>query len=106
MATVREGEGATNLDSSMKNYKLPYVKQIATENVLYNTRSSNQVLCDNLRRGGWDEVGGRFKRQGTYIYIYIWLDGADVWQKPTQCCKAIILQLKNKVQERGKNRGI
>ena len=68
MDTVREGEGATNLDSSMKNYKLPCVKQIATENVLYNTRSSNQVLCDNLRRRGWDEVGGRFKRQGTYIY--------------------------------------
>ena len=49
---------------------------------------------------GW-EVGGKFKRQG--IYAYLWLDGAHVWQKPTQYGKAIILQLKNKVQERGKN---
>ena len=45
---------------------------------------------------GWDgvgwEVGGRFKREGTYAYL--WLIHVDVWQKPTQYCKAIILQLK------------
>ena len=35
---------------------------------------------------GW-EVGGRFKREGT------WLIHVDVWQKPTQYCKAIILQI-------------
>ena len=40
---------------------------------------------------GW-EVGGRFNREGTYIYL--WLIHVDVWQKPTQYCKAIILQLK------------
>ena len=40
---------------------------------------------------GW-EAGGRFKRQGTYAYL--WLNGANAWQKPTQYCKAIILQLK------------
>ena len=38
------------------------------------------------------EVGGRLKREGTYVYL--WLVHADVWQKPTQYCKAIILQLK------------
>ena len=27
-------------------------------------------------------------------YVYHWLIHADVWQKPTQYCKAIILQLK------------
>ena len=26
--------------------------------------------------------------------MYLWLIHADVWQKPTQHCKAIILQLK------------
>ena len=36
--------------------------------------------------------GGRFKRKGTYVYL--WLIHVDVWQKPTQYCKAIILQLK------------
>ena len=44
---------------------------------------------------GW-EVGGRFKSKGTYVYL--WLIHVDVWQKPTQYCKAITLQLKiNKI---------
>ena len=34
------------------------------------------------------EVGGRFKRRGHRLIH------DDVWQKPTQYCKAIILQLK------------
>ena len=33
-----------------------------------------------------------FKREGKYVYI--WLVHADVWQKTTQYCKAIVLQLK------------
>jgi len=42
------------------------------------------------------ELGGRFKREG--IYVYLWVIQADVWQKPTQYYKAIILQLKiNKI---------
>ena len=40
---------------------------------------------------GW-EVGGRFMREG--IYAYLRLIHVAVWQKPTQHCKAIILQLK------------
>ena len=31
-------------------------------------------------------------REGTYVYL--WLIYVDLWQKPTQYCKAIILQLK------------
>ena len=38
------------------------------------------------------ELGGRFKSEGTYVYL--WLIHVDVWQKPTQYFKAIILQLK------------
>ena len=30
------------------------------------------------------------------IYVYLWLTHVDIWQKPTQYCKAIILQLKIK----------
>ena len=48
------------------------------------------MLCDLEGWDGW-EVGERFKREGTYVYprlIYV-----DVWQKPTQHCKAISLQL-------------
>ena len=39
---------------------------------------------------GW-EVGGRFKREGTCIDL--WLIHTDVWQKSTQHYKVIILQL-------------
>ena len=38
------------------------------------------------------EVGGSVKKEGTYVYL--WLIHVHVWQKPTQYCKAIILQLK------------
>ena len=38
---------------------------------------------------GW-EVGVDFKRVGTYVYL--WLIDVDIWQKPIQNCKAIILQ--------------
>ena len=38
------------------------------------------------------ETGGKFKREGTQVYL--WLIHVDVWQKRTQYCKAIILQLK------------
>ena len=37
-------------------------------------------------------MGARFTREGTYVYL--WLIHVVVWQKPTQHCKAIIIQLK------------
>ena len=37
-------------------------------------------------------MGRKFKREGTCVYL--WLIHVDVWQKPKQYCKAIILQLK------------
>ena len=39
-------------------------------------------------------MGGNFKREGTRVYLR--LIDAEVWQKPTQYCKAVILQLKIK----------
>ena len=35
------------------------------------------------------EVGGEFKREGTYAYP--WPIHVDVYQKPSQSCKVIIL---------------
>ena len=35
------------------------------------------------------EVGGRFKREGTHVYL--WLIHVEIWQEPIQYCKAIIL---------------
>ena len=49
-----------------------------------------QGLCDKLEGG----VGRRFKREGTYVHL--WLIHVDVWQKTTKFYKAIILQLKSK----------
>jgi len=37
-------------------------------------------------------VGERFKRERTFVFL--WLIHGDVWQKSTEYCKAIILQLK------------
>ena len=87
----------------METYTLPYLKQRASGNLFDDVGSSNQALCDNLRGGiGW-KVGGRFQREGTYVYL--WLIHADVWQKPIQYCKAIILQLKiNKFKKKYTNR--
>ena len=55
-------------------------------------------LWNNLE--GWDgEGGGRGGGgcgwgAGGDIGIYLWLIDVDVWQTPTQYCKAIILQFK------------
>ena len=38
------------------------------------------------------EVEEKFQRVGTYVYL--WLIHVDIWKKPTQYCKIIILQLK------------
>ena len=48
--------------------------------------------------GMWREMGGRFKKEG--IYVYLRLIHTEVWQKTTKFCKAIILQEKNKLIEK------
>jgi len=68
------------------------IYKIDTQWSLQCDSSSSNIICDNLK--GWDGVGcgRRFKREGTYIYL--WLIHVDVWTKSTQYCKAIILQFK------------
>ena len=50
------------------------------------------MLGDNLE--GWDVVGGEWEVQEEETYVYLRLIHTDVWQKPAQYWKAIILQLK------------
>jgi len=38
------------------------------------------------------ELGRRFKREGTYVYLQ--LIHVDIWLKPSQYCNIIILQFK------------
>ena len=47
------------------------------------------MLCDNLE--GWDGVGRKFKKEGTYVYL--WVIHVDVWKKLAQYCKAVIFHL-------------
>ena len=60
--------------------------------MLYDIGNSNPVLCDFLV--GWTEWERkeRLKREGTFFCL--WLNHVDIWQKPTQHCKASILQFK------------
>ena len=60
--------------------------------MLYDSGSSNSTFCDNLEGGDEGGAGRRFRMEGTHIHL--WLTHVDIWQKLTQCCKAIILQLK------------
>ena len=75
----------------MKQYTLPYVKSTASGNLLYDSGSSDPVLSNNPE-GCDGVVGERFRGRG-HVYN-LWLIRVDVWQKPTQYCKATILQLK------------
>ena len=62
---------------------------------VYGVTQSRTQLKRLSSSRGWNgqETGGRFKREG--IYVYLWLIHFEVWQK-TNFCKAIILQLKKK----------
>ena len=66
-------------------------KQIAM-GICCDSRNSNLGSVTAQRyRIGWDMEGG-FKKE--VIFVYLWLTHIIVWQKPTQYCKAIIVQLK------------
>jgi len=49
------------------------------------------VLCDDPE-GRDGKVEGRLKSEG--IRVYIWLIHGVAWHKLTQCCRAIIFQIK------------
>ena len=61
-------------------------------------RMLSLVLCDNLE--GWNGVGGGREVQEGEDMCILWLIYVDVWQKPTQHCKTIILELKINLKKR------
>ena len=66
------GEHGTNQESGTETCTLPYVKQIASGNLLHDTGNSTSVPCDNLK--GWDGVGGGRGSGGRgHMYTYGWL---------------------------------
>ena len=80
---------------------LPYVKQIAKGSLLYGSGNPNRGFVSTQRGRIGREMGRRHKREG--IYVYLWLIHVEVRQKTTKFCKAIILQLKNKLVKRSSN---
>ena len=58
------------------NLILPYVKWIANGNLLYGLGNSNRGSVSIYRDGLRKEMGGRFKRDG--IYVYLWLINVEV----------------------------
>ena len=62
----------------------------------------SECLCENLEVGMRLQMGGRFKREKTYVSL--WLMRVDVGRKTTHYFKAITPQLKiNKFLKRGVN---
>ena len=92
--TAREGEGGMICQSSTETYTLPYVKQDSQWEFAVWRREPKACALWQQDRWGGEEGGKEVQEEGTHVYL--WLIYADVWQKPSQYCKAIILQLKIK----------
>ena len=62
------GEGAEIIwENGIDIYTLPCVTQMTSGNLLYNTESS--APCSVMTsRGEMQEVGGRSRREGIYVY--------------------------------------
>ena len=72
--------------------RLKRLSSSSSRKLLYNKGISAWCSVMTLKGGPGAEVGGRFKREGSYVYLQLIHPG--VQKKPTQYCKAIILQLK------------
>ena len=96
VGTIGEGEDGMNGESSTETMYITMCKTESQWGFAVCPRELKLELHDNLE--GWDGVGGRFKTEGTYVYL--WLIHADARQKPIQYCKAVILQLKRKKLEK------
>ena len=73
---------------NMETYTLSYVSQIANGHFLYDSGNSNQGSVTTQKGAvGREVLEGEDQICPQLIYI-------DIWQKPTQECKAVILQLK------------
>ena len=90
------GEGWIYGESNMETY-ITICKIYSQWEFAVWPRKLKQGLYINLE--GWDGEGGGWE---ITTYVYLWLIHVDVWQKPTQFCKAIILQWKNKIKNKVK----
>ena len=64
-----EEEGGIYRESNMETYTLPYVKYIASRNLLYDSGNSNWGSINNLE--GWDVEGGGKEFQEGRDIVYL-----------------------------------
>ena len=88
--TVGDGVGGMNWENGMGTYPLPHVKQTAGGNSLCD-RELSPVLCDSAEGRDWVR-DGRCAWEGEGVGRGLMLVD-DVWQRPTQYCKAVVLHL-------------
>ena len=94
--TVGQGKGGMKWESSTETYIIICKIDSQWESAVWH-KELNLVLCDYMVGWGGMSEGGSRERE---TYVYLWLIRVDVWPKPTQHCKAVILQLKiNKLKK-------
>ena len=72
-------------------YTFPYVKQMTSASLMREAGYPKLVLWDNPKGQGGEGNGRGFQDGATHVHP--WLIHVDVWQKSSQYCKVIILQL-------------
>ena len=77
-------------ENRTETFTLPRVKQTTRVSSMHEAGHQTQYPGTAWRDGVKREVGGVFRMGDTYL----WPIHAGVQQKPSQYCKAIILQLK------------
>ena len=89
--TIKCEESTTNCYVYEKiKYPRKWPKSLKQKYLLSERKKRDRENSKKIR----ELKGGRFKRKE--IYVYLWLIHVEVWQKTTQFCKAIVLQLKKK----------
>ena len=81
----QEMSGGTNGGNSMETYTLSCVKYIDSDNLLYDSGSSERCSVTTQRDRMGRDGGRRLKRERTYVYL--WLIHVTIWQRPTQRVK-------------------
>ena len=68
MARGEEGEGEMDRESNMEIYNTIYKRDSQWEFTVW-LRELKQRLCNRLKGGMEREMGGRFRREGTWVSL-------------------------------------
>ena len=85
-------KGGMIWENSTETYRLPYVKEIASGTLMYDTGNPKLVLCDNLEGWGGEADGNGFQDGGDTCMPMA--NSCWCMQKPSKYYKVIIFQLK------------